>query len=146
MKRSTRAALVTEGVDLSFVDDEGCQANLDSDMVYDHRDPFAMSIVFKTLPAVTWTFCRELLLTGMYEPTGDGDVHVWPCLSGDGEAVVIFEFCSPDGEVLVQAGQRECARFAERMLASVPQGEEPSHLDLDATIYQLLGGAPDLQV
>ena len=50
-----------------------------------------------------WTFGRELLSDGLYEPSGDGDVHVWPCLDSDGRAVVIIELCSPDGEALVQA-------------------------------------------
>lgn len=146
MKRSTRTTTVSELVVLDFVDDEGRRASIDAEMVYDQRDPFAMSVVFKTLPAVTWTFSRELLLTGMYEPSGEGDVHIWPCLSGNGQAVVIFEFSSPDGEVLVQAGLRECAKFAHRMQDSVPPGEESKYLNLDATILQLLGDAPDIQV
>lgn len=146
MKRHTRATIVTELVELDFVDDEGRRACLDSEMVYDQRDPFAMSMIFKTLPPVTWTFSRDLLTTGMYEPVGEGDVHIWPCLSGDGQAVVIFEFSSPDGEVLVQAPLRECARFAQKMLDSVPDGAEGEYLNIDSTISQLLGDAPDIQV
>lgn len=146
MKRNTRTTIISELVELDFVDDEGRHASLDAEMVYDQRDPFAMSMVFKTLPPVTWAFSRELLTTGMYEPAGEGDVHIWPCLSGSGEAVVIFEFASPDGEVLVQAGLRECARFAHRMLDSVGLGDELEYLNLDATINLLLGNAPDVQV
>ncbi|MGI9155326.1 MAG: SsgA family sporulation/cell division regulator [Marmoricola sp.] len=137
---------MSELVELDFVDDEGRRASLDAEMIYDPSDPFAMSMVFKTLPPVTWTFSRELLLTGMYEPIGEGDVHIWPCLSGNGQAVVIFEFSSPDGEVLVQAGLRECTRFAQKMHDSVPNGDELRYLNIDATIMQLLGDAPDIQV
>lgn len=144
MKRNTRTSVVNERVVLDFVDDEGRCASLDADMVFDRTDPYAMSMVFKTLPPVTWTFSRDLLLNGMFEPAGDGDVHIWPCVSGDGEAVVIFEFCSPDGEVLVQATLRDCQRFIERMVSLVPQGEESQHLDIDGAIHHLLGGAPDL--
>ena len=143
MKRNARETIVSENVQLEFVDDEGRRAAVDADMVYDQRDPFAMSMVFQTLPPVTWTFSRELLMTGMYEPVGDGDVHVWPCLSGTGEAVVIFEFSSPDGEVLVQASLRECTRFVARMLDSVPHGQEAQYLDIDAAITELLGEAPE---
>ncbi|MEP6816780.1 MAG: SsgA family sporulation/cell division regulator [Marmoricola sp.] len=146
MKRNARATIVSELVELDFVDDEGRRASLDAELVYDQRDPFAMSMVFKTLPPVTWTFSRELLTSGMYEPAGEGDVHIWPCLSGNGQAVVIFEFSSPDGEVLVQAGLRECTRFAHRMEDSVPLGHELQYLNLDATISLLLGNAPDVQV
>lgn len=146
MKRNARETIVSEHVDLDFVDDEGRHATVEAEMVYDQRDPFAMSMIFQTLPPVTWTFSRDLLMTGMYEPTGDGDVHVWPCLSTDGLAVVIFEFSSPDGEVLVQAPMRECSRFVARMTESVPVGEEPEYLNLDLAISQLLGDAPDLQI
>jgi len=146
VKRIARTSIVSELVELDFVDDEGRRASLDAEMVYDQRDPFAMSMVFKTLPPVTWTFSRELLTTGMYEPAGEGDVHIWPCLSGNGEAVVIFEFSSPDGEVLVQAGLYECTRFVRRMQDSVALGDELQYLNLDATITQLLGDAPDIQV
>ncbi len=146
LKRNTGTTNVCELIELDFVDDEGNRASLDAEMVYDQCDPFAMSMVFQTLPPVTWTFSRELLLTGMYEPIGEGDVHVWPCLSGNGQAVVIFEFSSPDGEVIVQAGLRDCARFAQQMQDSVPHGDELHHLDIDATINQLFGEVPDIQV
>ncbi len=143
MKRNARKTIISEHVQLEFVDDEGRRAAVEADMVYDQRDPFAMSMVFQTLPPVTWTFSRELLMTGMYEPVGDGDVHVWPCLSGTGEAVVIFEFSSPDGEVLVQASQRECARFVTRMRNSVGHGQEEQYLDIDGAINELLGETPE---
>ena len=56
---------------------------------------------------VCWTFARELLLDGQYEPTGDGDVHVWPCLSPRGDAVVIR---GPDG---AEVGRGGCAMFPD---------------------------------
>lgn len=146
MKRNTRLSTVSELIELDFVDEEGRRASLDAELVYDQTDPFAMSMIFKTLPPVTWTFSRDLLATGMFEPAGEGDVHIWPCLSGNGEAVVIFEFSSPDGEVLVQAGLRECSKFVHRMQECVPMGEETPFLNLDATINMLLGDAPDVQV
>ena len=71
-----------------------------------------------------WTFARDLLLDGLYEPTGDGDVHVWPCLDSDGHAVVIIELCSPDGEALVQMRTGELSAFNERVTKAVPAGEE----------------------
>lgn len=147
MKRNhAKSMIVTERVDLDFVDEDGHSAALESEMVYDQRDPFAMSMVFKTLPPVTWTFARDLLMAGMYEPSGDGDVHIWPCLSNDGEAIVIFEFSSPDGQVLVQASLRQCTAFIARIQECVPLGEEGQYLNLDATISQLLGDAPDVSV
>ena len=56
----------------------------------------AATTVFMTgTNTVRWTFGRELLCEGLYEPSGDGDVHVWPCLDSDGRAVVIIEPAPP---------------------------------------------------
>ena len=107
MKQTKTAQVVTENVELEFVDPQGEATSIDADLVFDPADPYAVTMVFRTgVQEVLWTFGRELLVEGLYEPTGDGDVHVWPCLSSDGSAVVIIELCSPDGELLVQAGSR----------------------------------------
>jgi hypothetical protein len=96
-------------------------------------------MVFKTPRSeVRWTFGRELLNDGLYEPTGDGDVHVWPCLDLDGRAVVIIELCSPDGEALVQARTGDLSHFVERMSAAVPVGAESEHINIEASIAALL--------
>ena len=123
---------------LEFVDTEGLSTPLDAEFEYDPADPFAVSILFSDEPApVRWTFARDLLIEGYYEPTGDGDVHVWPCLNTEGAAVVILELSSPSGEVLVQVGSRPLATFIQQMVAMVPQGSEGDAVDLDAEIEQL---------
>jgi hypothetical protein len=135
------AQVVTRTVPLELVDAEGGTTRLEADLGYDPADPFAVTAVFKTpAGAVSWTFGRELLVHGTYEPTGDGDVHIWPCLSSDGTAVVIIELSSPEGEVLVQASSREVADFVGAMLASVPLGEEGAFVDLDGELAGLFIG------
>ena len=115
MKQTKTAQVVTENVELEFVDPQGEATSIDADLVFDPADPYAVTMVFRTgVQEVLWTFGRELLVEGLYEPTGDGDVHVWPCLSSDGSAVVIIELCSPDGELLVQASSRSVTRFVRR--------------------------------
>ncbi|MET0839746.1 MAG: SsgA family sporulation/cell division regulator, partial [Marmoricola sp.] len=86
-----------------------------------------------------WTFARELLAEGLYTPSGNGDVQVWPCLSSTGDAVVIIELSSPDGLALLQAPSRTVHDFVARTHEVVPEGEETSHLAMDAMISQLLG-------
>ena len=81
----------------------------------------------------------DSIVDGLYEPTGDGDVHVWPCLSSTGAAVVIIELCSPDGELLVQANSRKVTGFVTSMLDSVPDGQESSFVDFDLELATLLG-------
>jgi hypothetical protein len=83
---------------------------------------------------VRWTFGRDLLTHGLYEPSGDGDVHVWPCLDAQGHAVVIIELCSPDGEALVQAKTGDLSRFVDRMNKAVKPGTETDHMNVDAAI------------
>lgn len=138
-KQVTAPSTITEQMMLEFVDAEGASTPLETEFEYNPADPFAVSILFKGEPAaVRWTFARDLLVDGFYEPTGDGDVHVWPCLSSDGRAVVILELISPSGEVLLQVGSRELSAFIHRMVASVPQGSESDLLDLDGELTELL--------
>jgi hypothetical protein len=132
------AQAVTQTFLLELVDAKGDVTGLEADFRYDPADPFAVTAVFKTGSGpVSWTFGRELLVHGAYEPTGDGDVHVWPCLSADGTAVVIVELSSPEGQVLVQASSRDLAGFIGAMLASVPLGSEGDHVDVDTELAGL---------
>ena len=156
MKQTKTAQVVTENVELEFVDPQGEATSIDADLVFDPADPYAVTMVFRTgVQEVLWTFGRELLVEGLYEPTGDGDVHVWPCLSSDGSAVVIIELCSPDGELLVQASSRSVTTFVQRDagLGAGRPGEllrrlrrrarpDPQRLTLDSSQPTLRGRRP----
>jgi hypothetical protein len=108
-----------------------------AEFVYDAADACAVTMVLQTPSGpVHWTFARDLLVEGQYEPTGDGDVHVWPCLSSCGEAVVIVELCSPVGETLLQFPTRAVQDFVYASLEAVPAGTET--VDVDTCIEQLL--------
>jgi hypothetical protein len=132
---NTAPLTVTQSVTLELIDPTGAITPLDAELHYDPRDPYAVTTVFMTgATTVRWTFGRELLSEGLYEPSGDGDVHVWPCLDSEGHAVVIIELCSPDGEALVQARTGDLNSFVERMSKAVEPGNESAHLDVDATI------------
>lgn len=134
-----QSQVITEAMYMEFVDTEGISSPLEASFEYDAVDPYAISILFKGEPVpVRWTFARDLLIEGFYEPSGDGDVHVWPCLSADGNAVVILELNSPSGEVLIQVSSRVLSAFIQRMLAIVPQGGETDLLDFDDELTELL--------
>jgi hypothetical protein len=110
-----------------------------AEFVYDPDDACAVTMVLQTQSGpVHWTFARELLADGQYEPTGDGDVHVWPCLSPCGEAVVIVELCSPAGGTLLQFPTRSVQEFVTSAEQAVPRGRE--QVDVDAWLEQLLAG------
>ena len=117
MKKTANTQIVTESIELEFVDPQGEATAIEADLVFDPTDPYAITMAFRTgEQEVVWTFGRELLVEGRYVPTGDGDVHVWPCLSSEGKAVVIIELSSPEGEVLVQTETRNVDHFVTAML------------------------------
>ena len=136
---NTAPAVVTQPVALELIDTAGTATPIEAELRYDPADPYAVTTVFKTgASQVRWTFGRELLTEGLYEPAGDGDVHVWPCLDSSGHAVVIIELCSPDGEALVQARTGDLQSFVERMNQAVARGSESGLVDVDAAIAAIL--------
>jgi hypothetical protein len=132
---NTKPVVVTQPVALELIDTSGAATPIEAELRYDPADPYAVTTVFMTgTSQVRWTFGRELLTEGLYEPAGDGDVHVWPCLDSSGHAVVIIELCSPDGEALVQAKTGDLRTFVDRMGQAVAPGAESELVDVDAAI------------
>lgn len=107
---------------------------------YRASDPWAVTATFTSASAgtVTWTFARDLLVHGRYEPVGDGDVRVWPCLSHDAAAIVVIELDPGEHGVLLEAPARQLHAFVEATLARVPLGREVDQLDVDAELARLL--------
>ncbi|MGA8210590.1 MAG: SsgA family sporulation/cell division regulator [Nocardioidaceae bacterium] len=115
--------------------EEGYAVPVTAELGYDSSDPFAATLAFHISPTpVRWTFGRDLLDSGLAQPTGDGDVHVWPALSDEGRSVVVVELCSPFGDALVEMPAADTEAFIDRSHAAVAPGRESVHLDLDATI------------
>lgn len=132
---NTSPLTVTQAFSLELIDPTGAVTPIEAELQYDAADPYAVTTVFMTgATRVRWTFGRDLLASGLYEPSGDGDVHVWPCLDSDGLAVVIIELSSPDGEALVQARTGDLSSFVERMSKAVEPGTESDHVDVDAAL------------
>ncbi len=130
---------VTRALTLELLDASGAGTPLDAELHYDRHDPYAVTASFRTGPTqVCWVFARELLASGMQEPTGDGDVHVWPCLDSRGHAVTIIELSSPDGEALMQACSDDVRDFLANVEALVPNGTESQYLDIDEVLTKIL--------
>jgi hypothetical protein len=134
----TAPVSVTHPLTLELIDAGGKSTQLQAELSYDSRDPFAVSAEFKTSDTlVRWVFARELLSEGLYDPTGDGDVHVWPCLDARGHAVTIIELSSPDGEALLQAKSDEVNSFLRSTESLVPFGAEGDLVDVDDAIAKI---------
>lgn len=133
----TDAVVITASV--PFLSGESATEQLHGELSYDPADPYAVTMRLEARSgSVTWTFARELLAEGLYEPAGAGDVQVWPCLSSNGEAVVIVELSSPDGSALLQTPTRAVQRFVTSVFEAVPAGTESRHVRLDDLVSQLL--------
>lgn len=128
-------------VTVPFVSGEAQQQQrLHGDLVYDAEDPYTVNLVIGVEggPRVVWSFARDLLSDGLYDPCGDGDVLVWPCLSTSGEAVVVIELRSPSGTAMLQTPSRAVQQFVVEVFEAVPYGAEAERLDLDSVVSRLL--------
>lgn len=140
MDQPTRTASdTTLTVAVPLVSGETETETMGGELRYSTADPYAVTLVVQTRKGpVGWTFSRDLLAEGLYDPAGDGDVQVWPCLSTDASAVIVVELHAPGGDALLQTPSRAVAKFVDEMYAAVPAGTESSHLGLDALVAQLL--------
>ncbi|PSK96956.1 sporulation and cell division protein SsgA [Haloactinopolyspora alba] len=126
------ALRLLDGVD----DDRYIQAELR----YRTGDPVAVTAVFDTAghEPVPWVFARDLLSGGLDEPTGDGDIRVWPGLDGHGTRTVRFRLRSPDGDALLEAPAHAVEDFLIQTWSLVPTGAEGRLLGIDALLDSLL--------
>lgn len=129
----------TEAVNQSqFVTLNGSGAPVLSRLSYVANEPFAINIAFRTERGrwVEWTFARELLVQGLTEPTGIGDVRVRPDLAGDDDLLVL-EIESPDGYALVEIDREDVERFLDAAAGVIPLGRESDYFDVDAFIDEI---------
>jgi hypothetical protein len=134
---------VAHDIALELVDPAGEGWIVGAEFRYSSADPYAVTLAFDTARGmVSWTFARELLAEGVLEPTGDGDVQVWPSLSVQGRAVAVIELSSPDGLAMLQAQSGDLLWFLAETDRLVEPGSEPDHLDVDAAIRALLDAPP----
>jgi hypothetical protein len=136
---SRRTATATIHVAVPFISGVDQNELIEGELVFDPAEPYAVAMHLQARAGtVVWTFARELLADGLYVPSGNGDVQIWPCLSSTGEAVIIIELCSPNGSAVLQAPSRAVHDFVVRTHRVVPEGEESAHLSLDDLISHLL--------
>ncbi|MBZ6090449.1 MULTISPECIES: SsgA family sporulation/cell division regulator [Streptomyces] len=106
---------------------------------YHSDDPYAVHITFHidSGQPVHWTFARDLLVEGVFRPSGHGDVRVWPSKT-EGRSVVLMALSSPDGDALLEAPTPQVSAWLERTLRAVPPGSEGGRLGLDDGLAELL--------
>jgi hypothetical protein len=143
--RSPRPSRIQVEVSLSLVVPEGSALPVQASLRYEPADPYAVHVVFhgggdEPGSEVSWSFARQLLVDGLTEPAGMGDVRVWPWHGGEGP-VAALALSSPDGHALFEVPRKSLETFLASTYTQVPLGGESAHLDLDATLANLLGAS-----
>ena len=139
--KSRPTATVQQGLDVQLLVPGNTSVALPVTLSYDSADPYAVHALFRTghRDGVTWVFARDTLAAGVVQPSGEGDVRVWPAPGTDGgEDVVHIALSSPDGQALLEASAGALTGFLLRTYALVPRGSESAHLDIDAALASLL--------
>ena len=140
---SVKPATVEVETSLRLIAPDATALPVRASLRYDPADPYAVHILFHAESAggetVGWSFARDLLMTGLDEPAGIGDVRVWPWTTPRGDFIALA-LSSPDGNALFEMPRGVLVRFLRRTCVVVPQGHEAEQLDVDATVNRLLAG------
>jgi hypothetical protein len=65
-------------------------ALVEAELRYDAADPYAVAVAFQLDGSeLVWVFGRDLMLRGVAEPVGDGDVQVFPSLDDAIQALLV---------------------------------------------------------
>jgi hypothetical protein len=100
--------------------------------------PYTVVAAFQTEPDrwVEWVFSRDLLVAGLTESAGLGDVRFSP-FEQRGVQVLVVEIESPEGYALLQVDHESVADFLTATESLVPLGAEDEFFDVDALIDEL---------
>ena len=95
---------------------------------YRKDEPFAVTVAFCAERGrwVEWVFARDLLIDGLTEPAGIGDLRVRP---GEDEDILILEISSPSGNAVFELDRESTEDFLVSTLELVPAGTESDHFD-----------------
>ncbi|MET9119551.1 SsgA family sporulation/cell division regulator [Streptomyces longwoodensis] len=85
-------------------------------LVYRAADPYAVTAVFNhgTAEETEWLFARELLVDGLHDSVGIGDVIVWPAVDEtSGRQRIFIRLRSPEGTALLSAAREDIKAFLD---------------------------------
>jgi hypothetical protein len=132
--------VVTRQVVLEVIGPHGV-VPAEAELRYDPLDPYAVAVAFRASESeITWVFGRDLLMRGLSEPVGEGDVRVAPSLDPDGRAVVVLMLRAPSGDAVVELAARDVLGFLARSTRAVWPGTESDYVSADAAIASILVG------
>ena len=100
---------------------------------FEPSDPMAVTLEMNTRSqgTIPWSFARDLLANGIFEPSGAGAVQVWPCLAADASAVVMIELLSGQGSLCLQIPSRQVHQFLMESAAQMSRADSIIESALD---------------
>jgi hypothetical protein len=110
-------------------------------LVWRPDDPLAVILTLTaepdhpSLPSGEWVILRDFLRYALDEPTGDGEVRMWPDIGRDR---VWFELERPGRAACVSVDRLLVSEFLDRTEHVVAAGEERSAVAIDALLARLL--------
>ena len=139
MTQRPASPTLTQSIALHCLDELGRPMAFMASFGYHPDDPYAVWLTFH-IPAgdVRWAVARSLLVRGLTEPAGEGDIRLWPSIDEEGRAVVTMDFHSPEGRLITSARTAELHEFLARTWEAVPLGSESARVDLDLLADSLL--------
>jgi hypothetical protein len=130
--------MTTEAIHAEFVALYDGTTPVRSRWSYRADQPFTVTAAFQTDRDrwVEWVFSRELLVAGLTDSAGVGDVRFRP-LEERGLKMLVVEIESPEGYALLELDHEAVADFLDATEEMVPLGSEDEHFDVDALIAEL---------
>nr|AAG28482.1 SsgA [Streptomyces albus] len=124
---------------MSFLVSEELAFRIPVELRYETVDPYAVRLTFH-LPGdapVTWVFGRELLVEGVLDAAGDGDVRVCPVgQTATREVHITLQVGSE--QALFRVGKAPLLAFLDRTDQGLSLGSERAHADFDSHLDDAL--------
>ena len=125
--------VITATTEMILISD-ACLPAVNAELRYFCDDPIAVHLLLSIdqSPAISWTFGRELLISGVTMPSGIGDVQVYPTHDG-----VIIELRSGAAAARLLAHIPDIIDFTDTTVEFVPLGSEMDHYSIDVDLTSM---------
>ncbi|MFF8556513.1 SsgA family sporulation/cell division regulator [Streptomyces sp. NPDC015501] len=107
---------------------------------YERDDPLAVEFTFHgpTGTLARWSFSRDLLLAGMCEIAGQGEVMIWPSEEDPADSTLFLRLGLQERHAILAVRRAPVHHWLTRTLAVVPVGQEMAGMDWDEEQRRLL--------